>query len=282
LACDPDLFQWTSNVDNIYWTSSNTSQLCTSGCLESSRAWNEDVAESCDGEFLRSGDRLVEADTLSARFIAGLDVACLKSSSNDWCFVESQEWVGSDVVRPDCSTDPSNPWCINPANISSENSRMANIYDDDLLCSECFLKLMHTRISSQFLPDEDHSDYLVEQFQDIQEVCQTTIVTEVMTRALPNYPVVLTATPTFGKGPGTVEEPEPEPLTCEADQVIISVMGTRSNDSFQACNDIALLTNVATGNLLVLTGNEACYVEEEEICAPRGCQLHRVSAGQTW
>ncbi|KAK2014359.1 hypothetical protein LZ32DRAFT_603389 [Colletotrichum eremochloae] len=283
LACNPDLFQWTSKVDSIYWTSDNTTQLCTTGCLESSRQWREDVAESCEGEFLRSGDRLVEADTLSTRFAEGLEIACLRSSADEWCFVESQEWVGSDVVRPDCAENPSDPWCINPANVTAENSRMANLYEDDLLCSECFLKLMHARISSEFLPDEDHSDYLVEQFQDIQDVCQTTIAAEVMTRSLPNYPTVLTPTPTYGEGPARVTDTEPEEteLSCGEGQVVINVMGTYSNDSFQACNDISLKYGVATGSLLVATGNEACYVEAREVCGPRPCQLLRVHQGQT-
>lgn len=238
----------------------------------------------CYGEFLRSGDRLVEADTLSTRFVEGLGIACLQSSSNDWCFVESQEWVGSDVVRPDCAANPSDAWCINPANVSAENSRMANLYEDEVLCSECFLKLMHARISSEFLPDEDHSDYLVEQFQDIQEVCQTTIAANIMTRALPNYPVVLTATPTYGEGPGTViaYEPETTELSCSEGQQLIDVIDVSTSDSVQACQEISLRYGVATGNLVVATGNEACYVELGEICGPEPCRLLRVSKGQTW
>ena len=251
--------------------------------MESSRQWKEEVVESCEGEYLRSGGRLVEADTLSARFVVGLEIACLQSSSNEWCFVESQEWVGSDVVRPDCDANPSDPWCSNPANVTSENSRMANLYDDELLCSECFLKLMHARIGSEFLPDEDHSDYLVEQFQDIQEVCHTTLAASIMTRPLPDYPVVVTPTPTYGEGPATVtEEPSETTLACEGHQRVIGVRRHSSNDSFQACNDVAQLYNVATGNLLVLTGNNECHVESEELCVPWDCQLSRVREGQTW
>ncbi|KAG9188890.1 hypothetical protein G6011_07595 [Alternaria panax] len=58
-------------------------------------------------------------------------------------------------------------------------------------------------------------------------------------------------------------------------------MYTSSNDSFQACNDIALQYNVATRDLLILTGSEACYVDSEEICGPQDCQLLRVREGQT-
>lgn len=96
---------------------------------------------------------------------------------------------------------------------------MANIYNDDLLCSECFLKLMHARISSEFLSDEDHSDYLVQEFQDIQNICQTTIAVNIATRSLPNYMVALTPTPSFVQGSGELFEPVPEEteLLCAAD-----------------------------------------------------------------
>ncbi|EMD68087.1 hypothetical protein COCSADRAFT_156549 [Bipolaris sorokiniana ND90Pr] len=114
---------------------------------------------------------------------------------------------------------------------------MANIYNDDLLCSECFLKLMHARISSEFLSDEDHSDYLVQEFQDIQNICQTTIAVNIATRSLPNYMVALTPTPSF---------------------IFINVMGTTSNNSMHTCNDIARQYNVSTGSLVYLTQNEAC------------------------
>ncbi|KAI8284181.1 hypothetical protein K4K60_002110 [Colletotrichum sp. SAR11_57] len=156
--CNQDLYQWTVNADSVWWTAENTTQLCTESCLASSRQWKEDVADACVGEWLRSGRSYVEADTLSGRFAEGLELACTRSSADE--------------------------------------CRMANLYDDDLLCSECFLKLLHTRIESEFLPDEDHSDYLVEQFQDIQNVCQTTLVADISTRKLPAYPTADIPTPT--------------------------------------------------------------------------------------
>ena len=94
---------------------------------------------------------------------------------------------------------------------------MAKVYDDDLLYSECFFKQIHVRVFSQILPDKDHSDHLVQQFQDIQNVCQTTITANVMKRSLPNYAVVLSTAPNYGEGPATVTEAEHEAaeLSCE-------------------------------------------------------------------
>lgn len=89
--------------------------------------------------------------------------------------IKSLNWVGSDVIRPDCSVDPTDPSCSNPANVTATNQRIANLYNDTILCSECFMKLFYERLGSDFLPDSDYSDYLVDQFQDIQDVCSTAI-----------------------------------------------------------------------------------------------------------
>lgn len=64
------------------------------------------------------------------------------SSTNDedhaWCLIESQDWVGSDIVRPDCDTDPSDPSCADPIDVSPENERMANLYSDDVVSPPTF------------------------------------------------------------------------------------------------------------------------------------------------
>ena len=46
--------------------------------------------------------------------------------------IESQDWVGSDVIRPDCFQDPTDPSCTDSANVPADNQRIANLYDDDL------------------------------------------------------------------------------------------------------------------------------------------------------
>lgn len=48
-----------------------------------------------------------------------------------WCLTESQDWIGSDIVRADCSVNPSDPTCGgNASAIPAENMRMANLYND--------------------------------------------------------------------------------------------------------------------------------------------------------
>lgn len=46
--------------------------------------------------------------------------------------------------------------------------------------------MFHQRISSPYLPDSDHSDYLVAQYQDILDVCQASMP-ELVVRSLPFY-----------------------------------------------------------------------------------------------
>lgn len=50
-------------------------------------------------------------------------------------------------------------------------------------------------MSSPYLPDSDHSDYLVDQYQDILDVCKATMP-ELIIRNIPSYvdaPVVVGA-----------------------------------------------------------------------------------------
>lgn len=37
-----------------------------------------------------------------------------QTDSDGWCMLESQTWVGSDVVRPDCAVDPTDPFLLGP------------------------------------------------------------------------------------------------------------------------------------------------------------------------
>lgn len=52
-----------------------------------------------------------------------------------YCLIESQDWVGSDVIRQDCTTDASDPSCADPTNVSPDNERLANLYGNDVVWS---------------------------------------------------------------------------------------------------------------------------------------------------
>lgn len=176
VSCDDDLFQWTVTVDDHWWEPENLTQLCTSDCTASATSWVSDVLSTCVNDDLVIQGRRVPAATVADRFLEGLGVACLQSSGS-WCMIESQSWQGSDIVRPDCTTDPSDPSCTSgdPSNVTSDDARLSQLYSDEMLCSGCFVELFNLRLTSNYLPDDDYSDYLVGQFQDIQDVCNTTV-----------------------------------------------------------------------------------------------------------
>ena len=37
------------------------------------------------------------------------------------------------MIRPDCTTDASDPSCADPTNVSPENERLANLYGNDVV-----------------------------------------------------------------------------------------------------------------------------------------------------
>ncbi|OHE94890.1 LysM domain-containing protein [Colletotrichum orchidophilum] len=66
------------------------------------------------------------------------------------------------------------------------------------------MNLLDHRVTSEFLPDSDHSDYLVAGFQDIQSVCQTS-VGPLASRVVPLYPY---ATELYDTAPGPTSTSE--------------------------------------------------------------------------
>ena len=67
-----------------------------------------------------------------------------------------------------------------------ENERIANLYSNDLLCSNYFVRIFYLRVASPYLPDLDYSDYLVSQYFDIVEVCGSEMP-DILIRNLPYY-----------------------------------------------------------------------------------------------
>jgi len=110
-----------------------------------------------------------------------------QTTSTGFCLIDSYDWVGSDIIRPDCSDSASTePQCLDPTDVPDENQRIANLYPDTLLCSDCFLKMFYLRVASPYLPVLDYSDYLLEQYLDIVDVCQAEMP-ELLVRAVPTY-----------------------------------------------------------------------------------------------
>ncbi|KAK0117167.1 hypothetical protein ONS96_013000 [Cadophora gregata f. sp. sojae] len=185
-----------------------------------------------------------------------------------WCYLESQNWIGVDVDEPDCTANPSNVFCTDP----SAMTRMANLYYDTTLCSPCFLTVMWYRLNSLFLPDTDYSDYLIAQYQDIQDICQVKMP-ETIIRALPNYPL---APNTTYLPPGTdpannSSAPNSNSGTCSGQTLAASSAG---------CASLSQTYGVTTGDLQAATGSDTCVVSNAT-CVPRPCTLKQVVAGDS-
>ncbi|KAL5315967.1 hypothetical protein ACEPPN_016841 [Leptodophora sp. 'Broadleaf-Isolate-01'] len=185
-----------------------------------------------------------------------------------WCYLKSQDWVGVDVDEPDCVANPSNPFCTD----ASAMTRMANLYYDTTLCSPCFLTIMWYRINSLFLPDTEYSDYLISQFQDIQDICQMQMP-ETVIRALPDYAL---APNTTYLPPGTdpadnSTAPSSSSGKCSSQTISASSAG---------CASLSQLYGVTTGDLQAATGSDDCVVANAT-CMPSACTLNQVSSGDT-
>lgn len=117
---------------------------------------------------------------VTERFVDNVNFACMESWSDDYdfCLTESQTWVGADVQRVDCTAFPSDPSCDNT------NIRMANLYEDAILCNDCFINQLYARVTSQFLLDSGElriTPYVT--FLDIQLTCPQTTRTTLLIRS---------------------------------------------------------------------------------------------------
>lgn len=221
------------------------------------------------------------------------------SSVSQYCLVQSYDWVGSDIIRPDC-TDPANSnasQCVDPTDVPPENERLANLYPDDLLCSQCFLSMFYLRIASPFLPDVDHSDYLVDQWFDILDVCNATSkVPDLLVRNLPYYQYApgesdnWVDNTTYGfsdlqplGGNGTTN------VTCQARSINLADLNPPGIDytTQTTCDVMASFLNTSTGDIWQMYQNPDCmpdfdYTEIPVVCLPFSCSVTQLNANTTW
>ncbi|KAH0366144.1 hypothetical protein KCU65_g5538, partial [Aureobasidium melanogenum] len=269
-GCDPTLFQMAVSFDNYYWEDDNITDVCDGNCTLQARDWDLSVSLACGDEWISAYGKLIPADSISGRFVDGLNTVCLGSTTDDrWCLGASQNWTGVDVITPDCDVNPSDPSCTSEV-VLPENMRLANLYTDDVLCDNCFIQMLYARVTSPYLADSDQSDFLVSQLQDIGDVCNVTIP-DITIRALPNYadsPKLTsinfesTATSTVSSAAATT--------TCDG-QVIASGSG---------CAALSAKYGLTTGDLQKLTGSDTCVISAST-CFPAACTLGTVPTGAT-
>ncbi|KAL4863623.1 hypothetical protein BDV12DRAFT_177236 [Aspergillus spectabilis] len=163
------------------------------------------------------------AKSIPTSWREGHDLVCLQNSDSESCFLQSQEWQGSDYIRwipltcynritenillecddPNFTTDL----------ISPGMKDITKLYDAELLCSECFVKIWRQRLMSSSLPKSEYSDYLMEQYEAIQSFCSMTLPVSTYSSTL----VIPTSIETTAPTP--TASPPVSPDTCEG-QVI--------------------------------------------------------------
>jgi len=131
---------------------------------------------------------------------------------------------------------------------------------------------MWWRINSPFLPDTDYSDYLIDQYQDIQDVCNVRMP-DTLVRTLPEY--VLAPSPTYllpGTDPADNSTASSGNGTC-AGQTLESSGGS--------CNALSQQYGVRTGDLQAAAGTDDCSFTGS-LCVPSACNLGQIIANVSW
>jgi hypothetical protein len=217
------------------------------------------------------------------------------SAASSYCLVQSYDWVGSDIIRPDCddSANVNHSQCIDPTDVPENNSRIANLYPDTLLCSECFLKMFYLRLASPFLPDVDQSDFMVGQWFDILDVCNAnSTMPELLVRTLPWYETA----PGFsidGFDNATAIFTDPLPLgannSCTQRVITFANFSAPPIDySMQTpCDVIPPYLELSTGDIQQMMGNGLCVpnfnvTEIPSVCVPLPCNVTLMPYNTTW
>ncbi|KAI2465892.1 hypothetical protein F4781DRAFT_374999 [Annulohypoxylon bovei var. microspora] len=288
--CDQTLFQMVSSFENYWWEDDNVTALCASNCSYAAQMWDLNVASACDNQYYSAYGKLVPAWTISERFVDGIGIACLSSmtEADTWCLPLSQNFTGSDIIRVDCDMNPSDPTCSgNASSISSENTRMANIYDDDVLCNDCFVQMLYLRVTSSYLEDSDYSDYLVGQLQDIADICSTSLP-DITVRQLPTYEVAPPVTSIDFETTTTTTTSSPAASTTCSGQTIggetqrrgAGPWSLKERQVSSSCDTLSSQYGVTTGDLQYLTSSDTCQVSKS-ICLPAACKLAQVGSDDT-
>jgi hypothetical protein len=67
------------NWDMFWWENDNITDLCSGNCSDAANLWALDVQSACDGEYMSAYGKLIPADSVAARYVDGINTACLYS-----------------------------------------------------------------------------------------------------------------------------------------------------------------------------------------------------------
>jgi hypothetical protein len=156
-------------------------------------------------------------------------------------------------------------WCVTEA-VTYQYGPNADL--NLQLCDDCFVQMLYTKVTSEFLADTDHADYLVDQLQDIADVCNTSIPA-ITTRASTSFDLAPGPTPS-----NTTTVVPPSTTTCAAGQGQTLSIGT-------GCDTLSQQHGLTTGDLEAITGSDLCSISSAS-CFPFACSLQQVPSNATW
>ncbi|KAJ5853015.1 hypothetical protein N7534_005558 [Penicillium rubens] len=261
---------------NSNWYMDNITALCTTTCHDSFKAWGSDVEQACAGEKVVQGGVIVEAKALSLSLTYNVQIACLQDSKFNWCFFDSQSWQGSDYIRYDslmCADESDMPDICNDEDfdiqsITADMQAMTNLYNPSMFCSECFLELYRLRLLDPWLASTNFTDYLIGQFDSVQQNCSTTLPYTMSSSTLyigAQTSVTTTATTTDA---ATTINTAASTAVCLG-QVVQPIA------NWLTCDDLSDTYNVSTGDARTATGDYDCFFDTPA-CLPLPCPIYTV------
>jgi hypothetical protein len=181
-----------------------------------------------------------------------------------------------------CDDPDFDPDVIDPALQS-----VVGLYEPDLYCDECFLKVWRQRLLSPFRVDGNWTQYRVDAFEELQRNCSVNMPYTTSDYSLyvgtpittPSATSTANALPTctFDLASGQYICPT-APSSCFG-QIV------EPNPELRGCSAVADKYHVSTGDVRVATGNDYC-IFEKQICLPLPCETktitkYRVSCSDT-
>ncbi|KAI9147048.1 LysM domain-containing protein [Paramyrothecium foliicola] len=278
LDCESQFLESVIQLEQFHWQESNLTSGCTPSCRSDLDDWVSNVKSACSNGEMKEMGNIIRPWSLPMIYQHRFGLGCMRSGSS-WCWLESLEWEGSDVMRwdeemcatgdPDFDADICFEEGFDMYEVLPEDRRLSNLYEKDLVCSDCFLKILNHRLSSPDLEKSNYTDYMIGEHSALEEFCSTSLPlttanTALFVRTMPM------PTPTTSTSGGS----SPAETTC-AGQLI------EPTDDQVWCDGLTEKYKVPTGDLIVLTGDWSCRLTDS-ICAPAQCPLRYIGWDQEW
>lgn len=136
------------------------------------------------------------------------------------------------------------------------------------------MKIFHKRLSSPFFDDSEYSDNLVNQWDDIQDFCATSLP---YTRSTQTFLQSFAPMPTSPPITTVSSSPTAEPTTTCTGQLV-------QPSSHSECMPLSHEYSVPEGHVAAVIGDPFCdFQNDQPVCLPLPCEIYVVDKfGETW